>query len=59
LQFYDLLLEFQGQTHFVAPGSPLEDVRDEENERIPNKGAKECMSHLGNTKANIQLAGDI
>jgi hypothetical protein len=34
-------------------------VRDEENERIPNKGAKECMSHLGNTKANIQLAGDI
>jgi hypothetical protein len=41
LQFYDLLLEFLSQTSFVAPGSPLEDVRDEDNERIPNKGQNE------------------
>jgi hypothetical protein len=37
----------------------LEDVRDEDNERTPNKGPNECMSHLGNPKPKNQLAEDI
>jgi hypothetical protein len=37
----------------------LEDVRDEDNERIPNKRPNESMSHLGKPKPKNQLAEDI
>jgi hypothetical protein len=43
----------------VAQGSPLEDEKDEDNERIPNNELNEGLFHLENNKLKDQLAGGI
>jgi hypothetical protein len=43
----------------VAQGSPLEDEKDEDNERIPNNELNEGLFHLENNKLKDLLAGGI